>query len=389
MEFIGVLCLILLATTIASHFSQKIGIPAVVGQLLIGVILGEGVLNWLHPDTLIHEFSEIGVILLMFIAGMESNLSQLKKYLRPALLVASFGILLPLFLGFGTGQALAISTTEAIFFGIILTATSVSISVEVLKELKALDTKEGSTILGAAVIDDILTVLLVSFSFTFLAPDNSRNTPSILLIVLEDLLYFLLIYCLVKWLAPYLMNLSRNVYAPAAVIIVSLVICLSMAYLADLVGLSSVIGAFFAGVAISQTKDKTEVHRNVEALGYAVFIPVFFVSIGLSVSFGQLKSQIVLVVAFVLVAIAAKMIGGFIGSKLSGFSNNSSWMIGAGMVSRGEMALIILQLGTDAGVVASDYYSSLVLIILVTTLVSPLILKYFTNRTYAKSASNQ
>ncbi|MBV7390578.1 monovalent cation:proton antiporter-2 (CPA2) family protein [Enterococcus sp. ALS3] len=384
MAFIGILVIILITTTLAAHFSKRIGLPAVIGQLIVGVLLGQGGLNWVHPNLLVTEFSEIGVILLMFIAGLESDLSLLRKYFRPAILVASFGIVLPLILAFAGGKLLQIASNQALFFGIILAATSVSISVEVLKELRALDSKEGATILGAAVLDDILTVLLVSLSVAFIAEKNQASLSENFFVLAKEIGFFVFIFFLVKWIAPFLMKLAQRLFTTSAVIIVSLIICLGMAYFADFVGLSSVVGAFFAGIAVGQTEVKELVNQNMEALGYSIFIPVFFVSIGLEVNFQSMATQLGFILLMVVVAVASKLLGGFFGAKISGFENNSAWMIGSGMVSRGEMALIILQLGSANLLVADKYYSSLVMIILFSTLLSPLILKYFTQKVYPK-----
>jgi monovalent cation:proton antiporter-2 (CPA2) family protein len=381
MAFIGTLCLILITTTLASHFSRRIGIPAVIGQLLAGVLLGSAGLHLVQTNELVHEFSEIGVILLMFLAGLESDLALLRKYFKPGLLVAVFGVILPLVFGLGTGEAFQVSFKESVFFGIILAATSVSISVEVLKELNVVNTKEGSTILGASVVDDILAVLILSLSIPFFTGGATNETPLSLLLI-EQVLYFVLIFALVKWIAPYLIQLAEKLFANAAIIITSLVICLGMSYLADFVGLSSVIGAFFAGIAVSQTRVKQEVMHNVEALGYAIFIPVFFVSIGLDVSFENFGEQLLFIVAFTIVAIVSKLFGGFLGSKIAGFETNSALMVGAGMISRGEMALVILQIGHQSNMIEPQYYSPLVIIILLSTLLSPLILKYFTKKAY-------
>ena len=381
MEFIGILCLILISTTIGSHISRRLGIPAVIGQLLVGVLLGQAGLNWVKPDILVHDFSEIGVILLMFLAGLESDLSFLKKYFRPGMFVALLGIIFPVVFGWLTGEAFQVSGNEAIFFGIILAATSVSISVEVLKELNVVNTKEGSTILGASVVDDILVVLVLSFSLSFLTGEASSNA-SLPLVLIEQLVYFVFIFLLVKWIAPFLLSFAEKVYANSSIIIVSLVICLGMSYVADLVGLSSVIGAFFAGIAVSQTKVKEEVYHNVEALGYAVFIPVFFVSVGLEVDFSDFGEQLLFISILTLVAILTKLLGGYFGAQIAGFSQHSSLMVGAGMISRGEMALIILQIGQQSQLIEPQYYSPLVIVILLSTLISPLVLKYFTKKVY-------
>lgn len=381
MEFIGILCLILISTTIGSHVSRRFGIPAVIGQLLVGVLLGEAGLGWVHPSVLVHDFSEIGVILLMFLAGLESDLSLLKKYFKPGMFVAILGILLPVVFGWLTGEAFKVSNNEAIFFGIILAATSVSISVEVLKELNVVNTKEGSTILGASVVDDILVVLVLSFSLSFLTGESSSNLPFSLLLA-EQVVYFIFIFLLVKWIAPFLMSFAEKIYTNSAIIIVSLVICLGMSFIADLIGLSSVIGAFFAGIAVSQTKVKHEVYHNVEALGYAVFIPVFFVSVGLEVDFSNFGEQLLFIIVLTVIAILTKLFGGYLGAKLAGFSTNSSLMVGAGIISRGEMALIILQIGQQSKLIEPHHYSPLVIVVLLSTLISPLVLKHFTKKVY-------
>ncbi|MEB5917264.1 monovalent cation:proton antiporter-2 (CPA2) family protein [Enterococcus innesii] len=381
MHFVGILCLILITTTLFSHLARRMGVPAVIGQLLAGVLLGGAGLNWVHPDILVHDFSEIGVILLMFLAGLESDISLLKRYFRPGMLVALLGIVFPMLFGYATGVGFQSSPTEAFFFGIVLAATSVSISVEVLKELNVVNTKEGSTILGASVVDDILVVLVLSLSLSFLGGESSQATP-LPVTLLVELIYFVLIFLLVKWIAPFLLALAEKLFANSAVIIMSLIICLGMAYLADLVGLSSVIGAFFAGIAVSQTKVREEVEHSVEALGYAVFIPVFFVSVGLEVDFSRLNEQLFFILAFTVVAILTKLVGGYVGAKITKFSNNSAWMVGAGMISRGEMALIILQIGQQNQLISSTLYSPLVIVVLLSTLISPLILKYFTKKIY-------
>lgn len=379
MEFIGVLCLILISTTVAGHFSRRFGIPAVIGQLLVGIVLGNAGLRLVHPDILVEDFSEIGVILLMFLAGIESDLSLLRKYFRPGMYVAVLGILFPVLLGTLGGNLFHIPLNESFFLGLILAATSVSISVEVLKELNVINTKEGSTILGASVVDDILVVLIVSLSMSFLGAKSGNDNPLGIMLV-EQVLFFVAIFFLIRWGAPYLMRLSNKLLAESSVIIVSLILCLSMSYLADFIGLSSVIGAFFTGVAIGQTKVWKEVQYNVEAIGYAVFIPVFFVSIGLEVSFNGMSDQVILILVLTLLAVVSKLFGGFFGSKLAGFGNHSSMMVGSGMISRGEMALIIVQLGFQAQLVIQKYYSAFILVILFTTLSSPFLLKYFTKK---------
>ena len=348
MEFLGILCLILITTTLAGVACKRVGIPAVIGQLLVGIVLGPAMLNIVHQDVFVHDFSEIGVIMLMFIAGMECELELLKKYAKPSVMVAILGIVLP---------------------------------VEVLRELNVLSSKEGATILGASVVDDIVVVIILSVAVGMIGASTGGNTEvSFIVKLIEQGLFFIGIFFLVRFIAPYLLRLSQKMNIGSSVIIMSLIICLGMAYLADLVGLSSVVGAFFAGIAVGQTDAKTEIDFNIEAIGYAVFIPVFFASIGLSVTFNTLGKDLPFILVMTIMAILTKLLGGAWGAKMVGFSNTSSLMVGAGMVSRGEMALIIAQIGYQSKLLSEAYYTSMIVVIILTTLVAPFLLKYFVKK---------
>ena len=284
MQDIGNLALILVTTLVLAHLSRLLNMPAVIGELLAGILIGPALLGWLAPSHTISLFAEIGVIILMFLAGLESDLDLLKKYFKPGMLVAMIGVIVPVAVVFVFGRSWGFNMTSSLFLGITFAATSVSISVEVLKELHALEGRNGATILGAAVVDDILTVLILSFTVAVLGEQKTASLPFWVQII-EQLLYFAGIYLVVRWAAPYLMGLAEKMFPSSAVTIMSLLICLGMAYLADLVGMSAVIGAFFAGVAVGQTRHRHEVDGSLSAIGYAVFIPVFFVSVGLNMRF--------------------------------------------------------------------------------------------------------
>jgi monovalent cation:proton antiporter-2 (CPA2) family protein len=374
MEFVGVLVLILVLTLLAGHFAQRIGFPAVVGQLLIGIVLGPGVLGLIHSDELITVFSEIGVIILMFLAGLESDLKMLQRYIKPALIVAVMGVGLPILFVGGASLLFGVNTMEALFIGVIFSATSVSISVEVLKEYKTLNTKEGATILGAAVADDIIGVLLLGIMIA-LTSSKSGSQSNIGMALLYQVLFFIGVYVIGKWVVPILMRLSDKLYITAARPVMSIIICLGLAWLADMAGLSGAIGAFFAGVAVSLTDEDDEINESIEPIGYAIFIPVFFVSVGLSMSFAGLNSVMGLIVTLTLLATLTKLLGCGLGASMSGFDLTSSGVIGAGMISRGEMALITLQIGYSEHLMSATYYSAIVLVIVLVTLIAPFILK--------------
>ncbi|HBF76017.1 MAG TPA: sodium:proton antiporter [Lactobacillus sp.] len=375
MNYIGEIALILFATTIAGALSQRIGIPSVIGQLLVGILLGPALLNWIRPGELLTAGAEIGVIILMFMAGLESDLKLLKKYFKPAISVATMGVILPMICFYIYGVLMHQNFERAIFWGVVFAATSVSISVEVLREFGKLNTKEGATILGAAVVDDIMAVLILSV-FVSMFSSGSRSEPDLLLSIGEQLAYFVVVYVVIRWIAPLLIRLFEHLPVPQSVPIMSLIICLGMAYLADLTGLSAVIGAFFAGIAVAQTTAREEVETNISPIGYAFFVPIFFVSIGIEMRFDHFWSNILLILGMTIVAVLSKLIGGGLGAKILGFSFNSSYVVGAGMVSRGEMALIIAQIGYQAKLLAPELYSELIVVIILSTVIAPLLLKH-------------
>ncbi len=206
MEFIGILLIILVTTVLVNHFCARFGIPAVAGQLVAGVVLGPAVLNMLSYNEFIHYFSEIGVILLMFIAGMESDQARLKKYLKPSFLVAGLGMVFPIVLVYVTGICFGISSVHSLFLGIVFSATSVSISVEVMRSKKVLKTKEGMTLLGAAIVDDVLAVVILSLMTSLNHPSDSL--VGLLTTILTQILFFIAVFFIIKWVVPYLMKIS-------------------------------------------------------------------------------------------------------------------------------------------------------------------------------------
>ena len=269
-------------------------------------------------------------------AGLESDLGLLKKYVKPATSVAVMGVIVPVILVYGFGRLFEFNNEEAIFLGVTFAATSVSISVEVLKELHKLDSKEGTTILGAAVIDDILAVLilgaLVSVFSDVAQAEGGHVQTNLWAGLIYQVLFFGVIYLLFKWIAPLLIKVAEKMTIPSAVILVSLVICLGMAYLAEMVGLSGIVGSFFAGVAVAQTPAKNEIDENIEPIGYAVFIPVFFISIGLNMTFKGFFDDLVFIIGLTILALLTKWVGCGLGAKLLGMDFSSGNIIGSGMV---------------------------------------------------------
>ncbi|BAV03042.1 cation:proton antiporter [Lactococcus formosensis subsp. formosensis] len=363
------LTLILVASLVATLIARRIRIPAVVGQILIGIVLAPAALGWLQGGHTIEVLSEIGVILLMFLAGLESDLGVLKKNFKPALLVALAGVIVPLLVFWGVTTMMDYAFSTAIFYGIVFAATSVSITVEVLQEYGKLSTKAGSIILGAAVVDDILAVLALSI-FTS-TQSSSGNLPKQFFMEFLFLLFLVLVHKSIPKVWRFVEKLP--VYAKNTT--AALILCLVLSLLADAAGMSAVIGSFFAGLALSQTDVSHKIEEYSSAIAYVVFIPVFFVSIAISVTFESIFEHPILILFFTLLAVLTKFVPAYFIGKSTGLTTSDSALVGTGMVSRGEMALIIAQIGLASQVINSDIYSELVIVIILSTLIAPFLIK--------------
>lgn len=370
MFFITIL-IILFATKLAGDLFVRLGQPAVVGKLVIGVIIGPALLGWVENSEIIDELSEIGVLLLMFIAGLETDINELKRSYKSSTAVALGGILLPFFGGYWIGSAIGMGTSHAIFLGLLLSATSVSISVQSLKELKLLKSRESTTILGAAILDDIIVVILLAFVMSIFGGEE----VNLALVISKKFIFFvvagLMIWKGAKWLMKWLAPLRVT----ESVISAGLIVCFFLAFVAEELGVAGIIGAFAAGLAVSQTTYKEVVEHKLEPIAYAIFVPIFFVSVGFTVSFQGLEDQLGLIAILTVIAILTKLVGAGLGARLTGFSTRSSLGIGSGMVSRGEVALIIATIGLESGLLKQDYFTVLVIVVILTTLVTPFLLK--------------
>ncbi|HIW34631.1 MAG TPA: cation:proton antiporter [Candidatus Paenibacillus intestinavium] len=378
MEFIFTIVIILLATKIAGHISVKLGQPAVLGKLIIGIVLGPAVLGWVQSDELVATFANIGVLLLMFIAGLETDIKQMKETWKSALAVAIGGIILPFIGGYSVGIAFGFGSNHSLFFATLFCATSVSISVQVLKELDQLNSREGATILGAAVIDDVLVVILLAFIMSFTGADEGS---SIGMLVLNKVIFFVIIVIASIFIVPLVMKWLGKLKVTEPAVSVAIVLCFGFAYFAEYMHLAGIIGAFAAGIAVGQTPFRKTVGHKIEPIAYTLFVPVFFVSIGLDVSFKGISQQIGFLIVITLMAIVTKLIGCWLGARLTGFKSKPALIIGAGMVSRGEVALIIAATGLSAQLLDPEYFTSIVIMVIITTVVTPPLLKLmFTQR---------
>ncbi|CEH31238.1 sodium:proton antiporter [Aneurinibacillus migulanus] len=366
------LAVILLASKLAGDISVRLGQPSVLGKLLIGIVLGPALLGVITSTDVLGELSQIGVILLMFIAGLETDIDEFKRTGKASAYVGIAGIIVPLSLGYVAGSMMGLPALQSVFLGLLLSATSVSISVQALKEMGNLKSKEGTTILGAAVIDDVLVIIALAFVMSLAGGDINLG-----MVVLKKIAFFAVAIVLGWKVVPWALRMFAPLRVTESVISAGLIICFLYAFLAEYAGVAAIIGAYIAGVAISLTDYKHEVFEKVETIAYAVFVPVFFTSIGVSANFAGITNHIGLIVALSILAILTKLIGSAIGAKVAGFSWKSSLGIGSAMVSRGEVALIIAAIGLESKLLQQDMFTVIVIVVLITTIVTPPMMKLF------------
>jgi monovalent cation:proton antiporter-2 (CPA2) family protein len=371
--FILQLVLIILAAKLAGALSVRFGQPSVLGEIIVGVLLGPSVLGLVEASDTLATFSTIGVILLMFIAGLETDLGEFKRSAKSSTFVGFGGIVIPLFLGYLVGVMMDLTNLQSWFLGVMFSATSVSISVQALKEMNHLKTREGTTILGAAVLDDVVVMIILAFLMSFAGGGDVSLTA----LVIKKVLFFIMAI-LISWkVVPWVMNKFTKLPVSEMVISSALIICFVYAFAAEYTGVANIIGAYIAGIAIGLTNFKHEVFEKVETISYSIFVPVFFAFIGISAEFTGILDNLALIISLSIFAILTKFIGAGAGAKLSGFSWNSSMGIGSAMVSRGEVALIVASLGLASNLITQDLYATMIVVVVVTTIVTPPMMKLF------------
>ncbi|WP_199616929.1 cation:proton antiporter [Paenibacillus alkalitolerans] len=368
--FILQLIIILAAAKLAGHISARLGQPTVLGQLLAGILIGPAVFGWVENSDILKELSTIGVILLMFIAGLETDVREFKRNAKAASYVGFGGVIIPFAGGYASGVWLGLGTFESMFFGLVLTATSVSITVQVLREMGKLKSKEGVAILGAAVLDDILVIVMLAFLMSFMGSDVNVG-----LVLLKKFVFFAAAIVLVWKVLPWVMNRLAQFKIPQAPLGAALLLCLVLAYFAELTGVAAIIGAYLAGIAVGLTSYGHSVMEKTESVGYALFVPVFFISIGFHARFDGVGEYVWLLVPLCLLAVLTKLVGSGLGARLAGYDWRSSIAVGSGMVSRGEVAVILAALGLESGLLDPPLFTVLIILILATTIAAPPLLK--------------
>ncbi|MGL4612257.1 MAG: cation:proton antiporter [Trueperaceae bacterium] len=385
LEFLLVLVIIIVGAKLSGFLAAKLNQPMVVGEIAFGLLLGPTLLNLFalpifhHAEASaesVHLLAELGVLLLMFLAGLETDLVAMRKVGVPALSSALGGVVLPFVGGWGLSVAMGLPTAEAIFIGTILTATSVSISAQTLMELGKLKSKEGMTILGAAVIDDVIGILMVSVVVAIFASSGGDATP-IWFVAFKMIAYFVVGFVL----APVL----RRVFAwgsklpvSEALLATGLVLAFIYGWSAEFFGgVAAITGSYLAGIILGQVAQKHELETKLKALVYSFFVPIFFVDIGLRANLREAFAGplVWFGLGLVFMAIFAKLIGSGVGALLAGFQFKEALRVGAGMISRGEVGLIVAGIGVQRGVIPTEVFSLMVLMVVATTLITPVLVR--------------
>jgi Kef-type K+ transport system membrane component KefB len=379
-----VLAAIIFSAKLAGYLSTRIGQPSVFGELVVGLLLGPSLLDLLHLPFLtnthlaevIHELAEIGVLLLMFLAGMELHLQDLARNVRVSAFGGVLGVLVPVGAGALAGYLFGLDTSHSLFLGLTMGATSVSISAQTLMELKVLRSRVGLGLLGAAVFDDIIVILLLSI-FTAVFVEGSVSLFGILLIIARMVLFIGLAVAFGRWVLPRLVRITAKLPVSQGLLSLALVIMLLFGIAAELIGgMAAITGAFVAGLMFARTPEKQRIEAGAIALSYSLFVPVFFVDIGLRVNVRGLTTETLwIMLAITVVGILGKIVGSGAGSLLGGFRLREALQLGIGMVSRGEVGLIVAAVGLSAGLLDETIFTAIVGMVLLTTLVTPPMLR--------------
>ncbi|MDE6357048.1 MAG: cation:proton antiporter, partial [Eubacteriales bacterium] len=390
--FLLIIAIILLSTKVLGVLSEKVHMPQVVGALIAGVILGPSVLGFLTETEFIKQTAEIGVILLMFAAGLETDLEELKENGFASFLIALMGVILPLiggalvyFFFYKDTSTEPLFMLKCIFVGVVLTATSVSITVETLREMGKLKGKMGTTILGAAIIDDIIGIIILTIITSM--TDSTVNPVTVLVKIVLFFVFFVIVGFFVHLLKRFIeeQNGKRrsSIYAVAFALI--------MAFVAEhFFGIADITGAYFAGILLCTLGVKSYVEKKVTVVSYMIFSPIFFASIGIKTNLEGFTPQLfIFALVLLIVAILTKIVGCGIGAKVCKFDNISALSIGIGMVSRGEVALIVAQKGSNAGLLDSALFPAIVIVVIVTTLLTPILLKVILSKNTNDTAQLQ
>lgn len=383
LQLISLVAILILAAKLLGWVAIRLGQPSVLGQLIAGLLLGPSLINIVelpfladpHLADSIYHLAEIGVLLLMFLAGLELDIKDMLKNARVSAYAGVLGVIVPVVFGYGIGILEGMDASHAIFLGLTMGATSVSISAQTLFELKVLRSRVGMGLLGAAVFDDVLVILLLSI---FTALSTGGGGAEILWTFLRMALFLVGASALGLYVLPWIAKKSERLRVSQSVLGIAMVVVLVFAVASEVLGgMAAITGSFIAGIMYGRTSYKQQIEHGFHAIAYAFFVPVFFVDIGLRVDLKLIPLPALGILALVIVlSILGKILGCGAGARTGGFSWRESLQLGIGMVSRGEVGLIIGSVGLSTGMLDQFNFSLIVGMVLATTLVTPPLLRW-------------
>ncbi len=380
MTLILQIAIVLFIANILRAVSIRLKIPPVISLIILGLALGPSLLNYLELSATVEWIAQIGILFLIFEAGIQTNLKKMREESKKAVLPALGGVILPFIAGFFLSNFFNYSFISSIFVGIIFAATSISISVITLIDIDKLKSIEGRCIVNSAIIDDILSILLISIVFGLAVETGSADTSlfsnTIFISIVKILSFFLIAFLVGLYLIPTLFHNSKRLYLENSIISISVAIIFIYSWFAEQSGLAAITGAFLAGVFIGQTEYQHEVNSEIAQVGKSFFVDFFFISIGLSLNLSVLSIPVFYLVLFIILAILSKAIGGYLGARFAKFDSTRSFRIGIGMIPRGEVALIIASMALHRNIIDLDILSTTVIMVLVTSVISPFLIKH-------------
>ncbi len=381
------LAIIIIAAKLFGILARKCKAPQVVGEIIAGLLIGPSILGFVQQTDFLVEMAEIGVVLLMFSAGLETDLKELLKTGPIAFLIACSGVFVPLlggtllYMGFyGASPFGSDKFYIAVFMGVIMTATSVSITVQSLKEMGKLKGKVGTTILSAAIIDDVIGIIVLTFVIGFKNPATDPTN-----VVVSTVLFFVMAFVVGVAVFKLFQKLDERYPHTQRIPILGLALCFAFAYAAErYFGIADITGAYVAGIVLCSIQDSSYIEQKMEISSYMIFGPIFFASIGFKTSISHIDGSMLLFsLGFVVVALLSKVVGCGLMARICRFSPPDCLKIGVGMMTRGEVALIVAQKGLSVGLLGAEYFTAVILLIMVSSISTPVILKML----YAKEGA--
>lgn len=365
--------LIILVVKIFTIITQKIKMPKVLGGLIAGILLGPAMLNIIQNSTILEALSKFGIILIMFLAGMETSIKKFISNSNKYIVIAMMGVIVPLILGTICSLIYIQDLKTNLFFGAVITATSVSITVETLIEMKKIKSSVGLAILGAGVVDDIIGILFLTIII------NSQNLQIITFVevIAKILLFFAMAILVGLMVFKIFEKIERKDVKTEQMPTYSIAFALILAYVAELLGVSGIIGAYIAGLVIGNTEKGRKVRGKVDLIVHTIFSPIFFASVGLNLTTLSFSIKVwIFIIIFTAITILSKIIGNGLGAKLCGYSKEKAIQIGIGMATRGEVALIIADEAKKINLINEEVFSIVIITVMLVTIVTPILLNY-------------